>query len=76
MTGKDLCIASPKGKGVCNGDSGSPAVVKVGGTWRLIGVASRQGVAGKGCGQGLAVYTNATKYKSWITAHTGALPTG
>jgi secreted trypsin-like serine protease len=74
MTGKDLCFAGPKNTGVGGGDSGGPAVVKVGGTWRLVGVTSRQGVADDRTFH-LSVYTNATKYMSWITGHTGALPT-
>ncbi|MBX2987699.1 MAG: trypsin-like serine protease [Bdellovibrionaceae bacterium] len=58
----ELLVEHTDGRGACNGDSGGPAVVFLGGQPYVWGVTSR-GIPT--CDQG-AVYTNATLYQSWI----------
>jgi secreted trypsin-like serine protease len=67
-----LCVDSPNKQGTCKGDSGSPMVAKVAGSWRLIGVASY--IAGGTCGADPTAYTNVITLKGWISSRTGPLP--
>jgi len=67
------CAGWPPGSGSCSGDSGSPIVANVAGTWRLIGILSRGN-----CGTGTtSVLANAVQDSDWIKSHIGTgTPTG
>ncbi|MBB4934566.1 secreted trypsin-like serine protease [Lipingzhangella halophila] len=61
----DLCIDNPDdARGACYGDSGSPLLRKVDGTWRITGVASR--TISLTCGESPTVYTSTGAYDRWI----------
>jgi secreted trypsin-like serine protease len=64
----ELCVRNPNGTdGVCNGDSGGPALQKVGSDrWSVVGGTSR--AAGSWCGVAPAVYTDLTYYRAWMYA--------
>ncbi|WP_165977970.1 trypsin-like serine protease [Nonomuraea diastatica] len=64
----DLCVERSKGgaAGACNGDSGSPLLLKVAGKWRVIGVDSRSG--GNSCLATDEVFTSIAFYWEWITS--------
>ncbi|ADD40314.1 S1 family peptidase [Stackebrandtia nassauensis] len=66
----DLCVDTPDGKaGPCSGDSGSPAMHKVGDQWRIFGITSRGG--GDKCLSTPEVYTNIDWWSDWIAETTG-----
>lgn len=67
----ELCVGAYGAPGACNGDSGGPAIVNVGGAWRLAGVTSRAAAPYYMCGANPAVYTNATEWRAWINGVTG-----
>jgi hypothetical protein len=61
------------GKDSCNGDSGGPAYVLVGDSYRLAGITSRAAFSSElPCGDG-GVYTRITPYSDWIGTATGGL---
>ncbi len=65
-----LCIENPDGwRGACYGDSGGPAVVRVGSAWRIVGATS--GGTSAICGQGPSVYGDLTFLRPWIESHAG-----
>lgn len=55
-----LCVASPVGQGICNGDAGAPAVVGN----KVYGIASFS--IGTCATQFPDVYTNLAVYKDWL----------
>jgi secreted trypsin-like serine protease len=63
----DLCVARGKGgtAGACSGDSGSPLLHWVAGSWRTIGVVSRSG-GETGCLNTDEVYTMTDYYWRWV----------
>lgn len=66
----ELCLSGDQGQMACFGDSGGPDIRKVHGRWQLVGATSRDGDAdanaNPACGNGTGVYTDLTKYRSWI----------
>jgi secreted trypsin-like serine protease len=61
----EICADNPNGTdGVCNGDSGGPALKNENGRWKLVGGASRGG--SQWCGTTKAVYTSTPEYRQWI----------
>ncbi|WP_433269205.1 S1 family peptidase [Actinosynnema sp. CS-041913] len=64
----ELCVGGD-GRGACQGDSGSPAILKVGTVWHLAGAASRGTTAV--CGQGPWIYSDASAHRTWIRNITG-----
>jgi hypothetical protein len=65
-----LCIENPDGwRGACYGDSGGPAVVRAGSSWRLVGATS--GGTSAICGQAPSVYGDLTFLRPWIESHAG-----
>jgi secreted trypsin-like serine protease len=64
----DVCVSRGKGDTAspCNGDSGSPLLVKVNGQWRIIGVDSRS--SGDFCVDTDEVYTSTNAYWDWVKA--------
>ncbi len=61
-------------KSACFGDSGGPAVVKVGDAWQLIGATSGYGGTGGDVCNGSTVYTSTVYYRDWIESTVGTLP--
>jgi secreted trypsin-like serine protease len=59
----ELCVDTPGSTGTCNGDSGSSAIEKVQNRWVLVGSNSRGTDV---CGDGPDVFTDVTRYRSWI----------
>ncbi|MBM7776239.1 secreted trypsin-like serine protease [Actinokineospora baliensis] len=73
----ELCVYGTSSATACYGDSGGPAVVKSGTTWRLVGATSRAGGSGSTCGGGSAtIYTDVTAYRSWINQYVGGTGPG
>jgi secreted trypsin-like serine protease len=76
ITRGELCVANVNGTdGVCNGDSGGPAMQRVTGKqWQVVGSASR--TTTDDCGTGPAVYTDVSFFRSWVydVARTGQVP--
>lgn len=66
MTASNICTSQPKGKGICSGDSGGPAVTNNG---TQIGVVS---FGGSGpCSKGLpGVCTSVIYFLDWIKEKT------
>ncbi|WP_026066463.1 trypsin-like serine protease, partial [Actinoalloteichus spitiensis] len=60
----ELCLRVSRSATSCYGDSGGPAVVREGGSWRLAGLDSRGG--DQVCGVGGLVFTEATVYRDWV----------
>lgn len=61
------------GKDSCNGDSGGPAYVTVGGRYKVAGVTSRAAFSSVlPCGDG-GIYTRIAPYLAWIGSATGGL---
>lgn len=58
----DICV----GGGPCYGDSGGPALRKIGAMWSSVGIASREGTADGSCGP--TVYTDLSypMFRLWI----------
>jgi endonuclease G len=54
------------GKDTCNGDSGGPAYIRIGNTWKLAGTTSRATEdATHNCGDG-GIYGRVDKHREWI----------
>ncbi|MDG4790155.1 trypsin-like serine protease [Micromonospora sp. WMMD1102] len=62
ITVGELCLDSPAGTGAWFGDSGGPALQRIGGRWFVVGIASRQASTGPG----RAIYTDVGTYLYWI----------
>jgi secreted trypsin-like serine protease len=61
----ELCVGDNGGTtGACFGDSGSPALVKVDGVWRLAGLTSR--AQSFICALFATIYTDSTTHTDWI----------
>lgn len=58
--------------GACFGDSGGPALRRVGDEWQLTGVTSRLAFIVPTCGIAPSVYTDATTFRDFITATIGS----
>lgn len=54
----------------CNGDSGGPAYIDVGGAWYLAGVTSRAIPGRRNCGDG-GIYSSAAAFADWIMSIPG-----
>ncbi len=69
LSGTMFCAAAER-RDACYGDSGGPAVYKVGRSWQQVGIISW----GKDCGQFNypGVYTRASAIASWVSHHTKA----
>ncbi len=66
----ELCVGNIDGwRGACYGDSGGPAVIRVGGVWRLAGTTS--GGISPICGQGPSIYVDSSTHRSWIDSVAG-----
>lgn len=68
---KMLCVGTAEGgQGSCNGDSGGPATVKVGGTHRQVGLVS---FGKKGCRgpHAYSVFTRLASHVDWIRSASG-----
>ncbi|MBN3317595.1 TRYG1 Tryptase, partial [Atractosteus spatula] len=66
----NLCAwGKKKGKGTCQGDSGSPLVCQTSDSWEQAGIVNWA----DGCAQKATVYANVTHYIDWITKHVGGL---
>jgi secreted trypsin-like serine protease len=76
ITAGEICVINPHGSvGACYGDSGGPALQRVGShRWEVIGGASRETTPM--CGTGPAVYTDVAYYRDWIyqVMRTGKVP--
>lgn len=76
ITAGEICVYSPnETDGPCFGDSGGPALQKVGSNrWSVIGGTSRMGA--DWCGAGNTVYTDHTYYRKWMyqVMRTGNVP--
>ncbi|KAG0418809.1 hypothetical protein HPB47_004574 [Ixodes persulcatus] len=57
-----FCAGSP-GKGICDGDSGGPAVQKESGSSTLVGVVSARFI----CGVQEGIFTRVTAFTDWIS---------
>ncbi|MER0242780.1 serine protease [Streptomyces sp. HSW2009] len=72
----ELCVYGSRSGTACYGDSGGPALLKEGGTWRLAGATSRAGANSQICGTGDAtVYTDVTAHQQWINTQIGGART-
>jgi secreted trypsin-like serine protease len=61
----DFCAQHPDHvSGSCGGDSGSPVIQKIKGTWRLAGIQSR--APGAVCGRTPDINTSVHHYRQWI----------
>lgn len=68
----ELCVYGGRTATACYGDSGGPALLREGSTWRLAGATSRAGANSQICGTGDAtVYTDVTAHQQWINSNTG-----
>jgi secreted trypsin-like serine protease len=66
----ELCVGNVDGwRGACYGDSGGPAVLRVGGAWRLAGTTT----AGTTeiCGRGPSIYMDSSTHRNWINGVVG-----
>ncbi len=76
ITAGEICVYNPnETDGPCFGDSGGPALQKVGSDrWSVIGGTSRGG--SNQCGVGNTVYTDHTYYRKWMyeVMRTGTVP--
>jgi hypothetical protein len=69
----ELCVSNVDGwRGACYGDSGGPAVMRVGGTWRLAGTTTAGTTAI--CGQGPSIYMDSAAHRAWIDSVVGGTP--
>lgn len=67
----ELCVDSPLDEngvpqGACYGDSGGPAIVRVGNTWQLIGATSRGGNDSMTCAEAPSIYTDVTSLRDFV----------
>lgn len=67
----ETCLGAYGAPGGCNGDSGGPSLVSVGGEWQLSGVTSRLTAPYWVCGVSPFIYTDVTAWRAWISATTG-----
>ena len=79
LSPRQMCAGDiVKRKGPCEGDSGSPLVVRTRGQWSAVGLVSwrnKAGSPGGGCsGDTLTVFTEIRHYLNWIAGHVGLLP--
>jgi len=66
----ELCVGNVDGwRGACYGDSGGPAVIRVGDTWRLAGTTTAGTTAI--CGQGPSIYMDSSTHRAWIDSIAG-----
>lgn len=76
ITAGEICVYSPnETDGPCFGDSGGPALQKVGSRrWSVVGGTSRMGA--EWCGAGNTIYTDYTYYRKWMygVMRTGTVP--
>jgi secreted trypsin-like serine protease len=76
ITAGEICVRNVNGTdGSCYGDSGGPALQKVGSNrWSAVGGTSRSGA--DWCGTGNVIYTDLTYFRSWIyqVMRTGIVP--
>jgi secreted trypsin-like serine protease len=70
-TARDLCIRATPKAADCYGDSGGPALVKVGTAWQVVG-ADSEGFSND-CGDTPSSYTDVTAFRSWIASTTGTV---
>src|SRR6266540_2002955 len=69
----ELCVSNVDGwRGACYGDSGGPAVLRVGGTWRLAGTTTAGTTSI--CGQGPSIYMDSSTHRTWIDSVVGGGP--
>ncbi len=64
----EFCVDQSPTNTACYGDSGSPALIRESGAWRLVGAASR--TTNPTCGRGDTIYTDVTAYRDWIASVT------
>jgi secreted trypsin-like serine protease len=76
ITAGEICVQNLNGTdGPCFGDSGGPALQKVGSNrWSVVGSTSRTSAAW--CGDGNVIYTDLTYYRKWMykVMRTGVVP--
>lgn len=76
ITVGEICVSGQNGTdGPCFGDSGGPALQKVGSNrWSAVGSTSRMGA--EWCGEGNTIYTDLTYYRKWMygVMRTGTVP--
>lgn len=65
-----VCVKGAPDTGACFGDSGGPALRRVGGVWTVVGIAYSF-VLGEGCGEGATYYTPVAANRRWIENVTG-----
>jgi len=66
----ELCVGNVDGwRGACYGDSGGPAVLRVGSAWRLAGTTTAGTTAI--CGQGPSIYMDSSAHRAWIDSIVG-----
>lgn len=64
---RTFCAGLRNGSGVCNGDSGGGLFIKTRGVFHLKGIVSSSLLKNDGCDVSkFAIYTNVTKFRSWI----------
>jgi secreted trypsin-like serine protease len=69
----ELCVSNVDGwRGACYGDSGGPAVLRVGGTWRLAGTTTAGTTSI--CGQGPSIYMDSSTHRTWVDSVVGGGP--
>jgi hypothetical protein len=69
----ELCVSNVDGwRGACYGDSGGPAVIRVGNAWNLAGTTTAGTTAI--CGQGPSIYMDSATHKAWIDSVVGGTP--
>ncbi|MGI5213381.1 S1 family peptidase [Plantactinospora sp. CA-290183] len=65
ITDDELCVDNRNGVAATPGDSGGPALQRIGSRWVAVGIASRLTV-GLPLGAGRAVYTSVAHYAAWM----------
>jgi hypothetical protein len=70
---EELCVSNVDGwRGACYGDSGGPAVLRVGNAWRLAGTTTAGTTAI--CGQGPSIYMDSSAHRAWVDGIVGGGP--